>query len=110
MEIINLSSILFIYLLILLTIICKVIIDKISMSTWKPILTKDLLDSLNYSFNITGIYPVNFNKLTETEQDNYLSHAVGYLKLNSMSTLKELKIKNDNDVLCSLLISHIKNN
>jgi len=97
-----------IYVLILITVVCKDIVGKFTASTYTPILKEGIKESLNYSTHLTGINSKNFHSLTIDKQDLFVGHALGYLRLNCRKTLKELDIdSNDNDRLCSMLISQI---
>jgi len=97
-----------IYVLILLTILCKSLVSKFTISTYQPILRDDINKSLNYSTHLTGINSKNFHSLDIKQQDLFVGHALGYLRLNCVNTLKELNIDDkDSDRLCSILISNI---
>jgi len=98
-----------VYILILFTLLFKVIIEKINTSTIiikKPLMDSYLSDALQYTKNIIDFK--DFKLLTENEQNLFIGHAIGYMKLNYNDVLKELGMLNSDERICSLLLSKLK--
>ena len=99
------------YVLGVLTILGKKYFDKLVIQTHEPVLKKSLKESINYSKQLLGIDIHNLQQLKVEDQDRFLGHALGYMRMNYMKTLKELNINDgDNDIMCSLIIGNIDSN
>ena len=90
---------------VILTHICKVVYEKLIISIHRPLLEISFQEALQYAKNITGFK--NYVLLNDDDKDLFIRYAMGYMILNYKKTMKELNIINDNDKLCSMLISKI---
>jgi len=96
------------FILGLVTILSKRLNDKLVIQTHKPVLDKSLQEAVNYSTQLLGLEIKNLQQLKVKEQDKFVGHALGYLRMNYVQTLKELNIDGDNnDLMCSLIIGSI---
>lgn len=102
-------NIVVIYVLVLMTYVSKVVTNKVTVSTYMPIIESHIGDALQYTRNITGNHPnaIEFSKLGDKEQNLFVGHAIGYMRLNYGDMLKELNIDND-EKICSMIVSRIK--
>lgn len=92
-------------LVISIVVTCKIFSDSKSLITYTSILNQGFIDAYNYASNVTGSKP--FLQMKETDQDIFMEHVIGFLKLNYRSTLKQLNMFSDNDRICSMMISKI---
>ena len=102
-------NIMIIYVIILVTYLLRVISNKITISTYNPLIDSYAIDALQYTRDITGssIYSTNFSKCTEKEKNLFIGHAIGYMKLNHKDVLREMGINND-EKICSILVSKLR--
>ena len=107
MESITILNIIIIYFVFMISYFLKIISDKIVFSTHKPLIDKSLIDAVHYASNITHIKLKDFQDMDETKKDDFIYHAIGYIRSNWNENLKKMGIDNNNK-LCSLLISNIE--
>lgn len=107
MEIVTITNIVILWIILMLTYFLKIVSDKIVFSTHKPIIDDSLIDAVHYASNITKIKLKDFQFIDESAKDDFMQHAIGYTKTNWGDCFEKVGINNNNK-LCSLLISNIE--
>lgn len=105
-------NIITVYVLLMVTYICKVITDRIKVLTYNPLIESCITDAIQYTKNITYTVPgnthfIDFRSLNIDDQNKFVSHAIGFMKLNYKNVLSEMGIDSD-EKICSLIVSKIK--
>lgn len=95
------TEIVVIYILVVFTVLCKSLYERLLRRTFDVSLT----EALNYSKTVVGKY----SEMDNDKKELYMRHAMGYIRLNYSSTLRGLGMyrEKDSEKLCSMLISKL---